>query len=63
MSLSCRYGMAYVLHRLPAVANIIMAQECLDFAQQVMSSHDRANKQAEMDVSHALQLGDMLRGV
>ncbi len=58
MSLSCRYGMAYVLHRLPAVANIIMAQEYLDFAQQVMSSHDRADKQAEMDVSPAL--GDML---
>jgi len=58
MSLSCRYGMAYVLHRLPAVANIIMTQEYLDFAQQVMSSDDRANKQAEMDVSPAM--GDML---
>ena len=46
--------MAYVLHRLPAVANIIMAQEYLDFAQQVRSSHDRANKQAEMDGSPAL---------
>ena len=50
--------MAYVLHRLPAVANIIMTQEYLDFAQQVMSSDDRANKQAEMDVSPAL--GHML---
>ena len=50
--------MAYVLHRLPAAANIIMTQEYLDFAQQVISSHDRANKQAEMDVSPAV--GDML---
>ena len=58
MGLSCRYGMAYVLHRLPAVANIIMTQEYLDFAQQLMTSLDRANKQAEMDVSPAL--GDML---
>ncbi len=58
LSLSYRYGMAYVLHRLPATANIIMTQEYLDFAQQVMSSHDRANKQAEMDVSPAM--GDML---
>ncbi len=58
MGLSCRYGMAYVLHRLPAVANIIMTQEYLNFAQQVMASHDRANKQAEMDVSPAM--GDML---
>ena len=58
MSLSCRYGMAYVLHRLPAAAQIIMTQEYLNFAQQVMTSHDRANKQAEMDVSPAM--GDML---
>ncbi len=58
MSLSCRYGMAYVLHILPAAAKIIMTQEYLDFAQQVMTSHDRANKQAEMDVSPAM--GDML---
>ncbi len=58
MGLFCRYGMAYVLHRLPAAANIIMTQEYLDFAQQVISSHDRANKQAEMDVSPAV--GDML---
>ncbi len=50
--------MAYVLHRLPAAAKIIMTQEYLDFAQQVMTSHDRANKQAEMDVSPAM--GDML---
>jgi len=27
-----------------AVANIIMTQEYLHYAQQVMSSHDRANK-------------------
>ncbi len=58
MGLFCRYGMAYVLHRLPAAAKIIMTQEYLHFAQQVMSSHDRANKQAEMDVSPAM--GDML---
>ncbi len=58
MDFFCRYGMAYVLHRLPAVANIIITQEYLNFAQQVMSSHDRANKQAEMDVSPAM--GDML---
>ena len=50
--------MAYVLHRLPAVAIIIMAQEYLDFAQQVMSNDNRTNKQAEMDGSPAL--GDML---
>jgi len=50
--------MAYVLHRLPAAAQIIMTQEYLNFAQQVMTSHDRANKQAEMDVSPAM--GDML---
>ncbi len=37
---------------------IIMTQEYLNFAQQVMTSHDRANKQAEMDVSPAI--GDML---
>jgi hypothetical protein len=53
-----RYGLAYVLHRLPAVTNIIMTQEYLQFAQQVLSSHDRANRQAEMDVSPAM--GDML---
>ena len=47
----CRYGLAYVLHRLPAVANIIMTSEYLHFTQQIMASHDRANKQAEMDVS------------
>jgi len=58
MGFSCRYGAAYVLHRLPAVANIIMTQDYLHCAQQVMSSHDRANKQAELDVSPAM--GDML---
>ena len=41
------------LHRLPA-AKIIMTQEYLNFAQQVMSSHDRANKQAEMNVTPAM---------
>ncbi len=58
MSFFCRYGAAHVLHRLPAVANIIMTQDYLRFAHQVMSSHDRANKQAELDVSPAM--GDML---
>ena len=58
MSLSCRFGVAYVLHKLPAVANIIITREYLQFAQQIMSSHERANKQADMDVSPAM--GDML---
>ena len=58
MDLFCRYGLSYVLHRLPAVANIIITPEYLQFAQQVLSSHDKANKQAEMDVSPAM--GDML---
>ncbi|DBB07155.1 TPA: hypothetical protein ACH3X1_011726 [Trebouxia sp. C0004] len=49
-----RYGVAYVLHRLPAVVNIIVTPEYLHFTQQVMSSHDRANRQAEMDVSPAI---------
>ncbi|DBA83106.1 TPA: hypothetical protein ACH3X2_006634 [Trebouxia sp. C0005] len=53
-----RYGLSYVLHRLPAVANIIVTPEYLQYTQQVMCSHDRANKQAEMDVSPAM--GDML---
>ena len=35
-----------------------MTQDYLGFAQQVMASHDRANKQAEQDVSPAM--GDML---
>ncbi|DBA76049.1 TPA: hypothetical protein ACH3X1_009797, partial [Trebouxia sp. C0004] len=48
------YGVAYVLHRLPAVANTIVTPEYLHFTQQVMSSHDRANRQAEMDVSPAI---------
>lgn len=58
MDLLCRYGLAYVLHRLPAVANIIVTPEYLHFTQQIVSSHDKANKQAEMDVSPAM--GDML---
>ncbi|DBA98662.1 TPA: hypothetical protein ACH3X1_014442 [Trebouxia sp. C0004] len=53
-----RFGVAYVLHRLPAVANIIITREYLQFAQQIMSSHERANKQADMDMSPAM--GDML---
>ncbi len=51
--------MTYVLHRLPAVASIILTQEYLEFAQQVMSSHDKANKQAELDVSASM--GEMLQ--
>ena len=47
-----------MLHRLPAVANIIVTPQYLQFTQQVMSSHDKANRQAEMDVSPAM--GDML---
>ena len=50
--------MAYVLHRLPAVANIISTREYSLFAQQIMSSHEKANRQADMDVSPAM--GDML---
>ena len=46
------------MHRLPAVANIIMTPEYLHFTQQIMTSHDRAIKQAEMDVSPPM--GDML---
>ena len=51
-----RYGLLYVLHRLPAVANIMLTHECLtheclEVAQQIMSNHDKANKQAELDVS------------
>jgi len=48
-----------VLHRLPDVANIMLTQEYLEFAQQVMSSHDKANKQAEVDVSASM--GEMLQ--
>ena len=49
--------MAYVLHRLAAVANIIMTSEYLHFTQQIMASHGRPNKQAKMDVS---PMGEML---
>ncbi len=51
--------MAYALHRLPAVASIMLTQEYLEFAQQVMSSHDKADKQAELDVSASM--GEMLQ--
>ncbi|DBB15867.1 TPA: hypothetical protein ACH3X3_004057 [Trebouxia sp. C0006] len=54
-----RYGLSYVLHKLPDVANIMLTQEYLEFAQQVMSSHDKANKQAEVDVSASM--GEMLQ--
>ncbi|KAL3136557.1 hypothetical protein ABBQ38_005804 [Trebouxia sp. C0009 RCD-2024] len=53
-----RYGLAYALHRLPAVANIIVTPKYFQFTQQVMTSHDKANRQAEMDVSPTM--GDML---
>ncbi len=48
-----------MLHRLPAAANIMLTQEYLEFAQRVMSSHDKANKQAELDVSAGM--GEMLQ--
>ena len=48
-----------MLHKLPDVANIMLTQEYLEFAQQVMSSHDKANKQAEVDVSASM--GEMLQ--
>ncbi len=51
--------MAYALDRLPAVASIMLTQEYLEFAQQVMSSHDKADKQAELDVSASM--GEMLQ--
>jgi len=51
--------LSYVLHRLPAVANIMLTQDYLEFAQQVMSTHDKANKQAELDVSASM--GEMLQ--
>ncbi len=53
-----RYGMAYVLHRLPAVAHVILTPEYVQFAEAVMSSHARANQQAALDVSPAM--GDIL---
>ncbi|DBA86787.1 TPA: hypothetical protein ACH3X1_016630, partial [Trebouxia sp. C0004] len=53
-----RYGLAYALHRLPAVAAIIATQEYHDFAREVIASHDKANKQAELDVSASM--GEML---
>ena len=37
----------------------MLTQEYLEFAQQVMSSHDKANKQAEVDVSASM--GEMLQ--
>jgi hypothetical protein len=40
--------MSYVLHRLPAVGSLILTQEYLAFAQQVLSSHNKADKQAEL---------------
>jgi len=43
--------LSYVLHKLPAVATIMLTPEYLEFAQQVRSSHDKANQQAGLDVS------------
>ncbi len=53
-----RYGVDYVLHRLPAVANIILTPEYAQFAEAVLSSHSKANQQAALDVSPAM--GDIL---
>jgi len=58
-SVTCRYGMSYILHRLPAVASIIVTQEYSQFAKQVWSSHNKTNKQAELDVSAGM--GDILQ--
>jgi len=58
-SVTCRYGMSYILHQLPAVASIMVTQEYSQFANQVWSSHNKANKQAELDVSAGM--GDMLQ--
>ena len=56
---TCRYGMSHILHRLPAVASIMITQEYSHFAKQVWSSHNKANKQAELDVSAGM--GDILQ--
>jgi len=58
-SVTCRYGMSYILHQLPAVASIMVTQEYSQFAKQVWSSHNKANKQAELDVSAGM--GDILQ--
>ena len=50
--------MAYVLHRLPAVADIILTPEYEHFAEAVMTSHNKANQQAALDISPAM--GDIL---
>ena len=36
-----------------------MTPDYLQFTQQVMASHDKANKQAEMDVSPAIALWEI----
>jgi len=41
---TCRYAISYILHQLPAVASIMVTQEYLQFAKQVWSSHNKANK-------------------
>ena len=56
---TCRYAISYILHQLPAVASIMVTQEYLQFAKQVWSSHNKANKQAELDVSAGM--GDILQ--
>ncbi len=50
--------MAYVLHRLPAVADIILTPEYEHFAEAVMTSHNKADQQAALDISPAM--GDIL---
>ena len=50
--------MAYVLHRLPAVADIILTPEYEHFAEAVMTSHSKADQQAALDISPAM--GDIL---
>ncbi len=43
--------MAYVLQRLPAVADIILTPEYEHFAEAVMTSHSKADQQAAIDIS------------
>jgi len=50
--------MAYVLQRLPAVADIILTPEYEHFAEAVMTSHSKADQQAAIDISPAM--GDIL---
>ena len=47
-----------MLHRLPAVADIILTPEYEHFAEAVMTSHSKADQQAALDISPAM--GDIL---